>query len=1411
MAIMRSLLSFKSAIHHCAQISPSNLLLPDFSSISSCQGLTRSVSPHQITIMIPQTFETDSTSSSYAKSETESVAETEYSVSSSVSSNPQDGGRLEPRKKLKGLRSIRLLRLSSMRSSTKGPKSRNENIDSQSSGQHSSVEMSDASPNYMKATSSSHAKESFQSSERMFTRKNLTRTPTLKLRKSLTRKLSGGTELKRKLKSSRSIKLTSVMGLRSSMQGKNQGKPSNFDDNQNSKHPSENSQRVMTRRLSFKLSSRYMFKSRKVFQEESSKISQSSDPSLHKATCSSTLKDSHFSDLIELPIERNGSEQVPLTKKVCPYTYCSLHGRHRDNVPPLKRFVSMRRHRMKTHKNTKLDSRPVTESKQSGNIKKGNQTSQRVCSENPVSIIARSSKSHNLNDKKSARDLSVKTHNAVASTFNGGGSSGGANEENINFRCNAEVLPGETSFPHITFDQDLNDSLAETGYALSSFVAIKETNMKCCSTVTYKDKPDSELIETARNNNIVAACDKCDESTQSVLMDDRHDIVNSESRLLEDPDLSDKHSNLIDDSEVAAHEVLGVEASQDKQEERNSTPELIDPKSSGESLNANEYTSARDQSLDKLKTSDQNVPVELTSAEAMYSASLIHTLEEEITIKDKNVDSGYGILQHTSPQRESKPASTTDASYKMPEGDKKYIKMWHLMYKHAVLGNAEKGEDKLQSDLEDKEAQGEDGLSSDGVNNSPFQDNDGENENVVKLVQKAFDEILLPEMEDISFDDQLKSQGTASEDDLLEKSQGKERAESTSTSIDSPQEEARLKLDDEEEKASQKMGNKPEPKTPKSWSRLKKLLLLKRFVKAMDEVRKINLGKPRHSPSDANLEVEKVHLRRLMPGEEKNVDEWMLDYALQKVISKLAPAQKRRVTLLVEAFETVLPFQDSVKGPLSSAAIETKATAVQGLDGSSDLDKETADREREYGFSAKLFPGKAFHSHKTFEEHADDASDNPMEEPRGSNVVEETKNNPKSRAINGDLVGKQSFTGDHDMEENNTIVNDNVYLAETKDSASLSSGMLLDGTSTSLEEDLANEMVNGVSRDLISGSTTEIPTGNSESHGRDFETDASEEPLSTSKSLILKGFVRALGSSVAPSAAPSDQLDEPAVGSKESIVKTKPEIENLEQFPPAEGTMNQQEKQNHTGLWYLVYRRMASGVAANDFKPLVHGDNEKEQGYDNSRVAGTDASISNGSIHVANEDMPLNDHPVTDSQAELHQLEAIKIVEEAIDAILPDAQEHSHDGQSVTDNSKQSHGVKGNNSEDLYQKEDRVTSNTGVTQGQDEEPALKEENKPLSRNWSNLKKVIMLRRFIKALEKVRKFNPRGPQYLPVKPDPEAEKVNLRHQDMGERKGSEEWMLDHALRQVVSQLTPARKKKVELLVEAFETVMPSIKN
>ncbi|RLN28374.1 uncharacterized protein C2845_PM05G23820 [Panicum miliaceum] len=74
-------------------------------------------------------------------------------------------------------------------------------------------------------------------------------------------------------------------------------------------------------------------------------------------------------------------------------------------------------------------------------------------------------------------------------------------------------------------------------------------------------------------------------------------------------------------------------------------------------------------------------------------------------------------------------------------------------------------------------------------------------------------------------------------------------------------------------------------------------------------------------------------------------------------------------------------------------------------------------------------------------------------------------------------------------------------------------------------------------------------------------------------------------------------------------------------------------------------------------------------------------------------------------------------------------------------------------------------------------------------------------------EYLRGFNPRAPNFLPLELDPDAEKVDLKHQMMDERKNAEEWMIDYALRRAVTNLAPARKKKVELLVQAFETVLP----
>ncbi|CAO2181736.1 unnamed protein product [Urochloa humidicola] len=76
---------------------------------------------------------------------------------------------------------------------------------------------------------------------------------------------------------------------------------------------------------------------------------------------------------------------------------------------------------------------------------------------------------------------------------------------------------------------------------------------------------------------------------------------------------------------------------------------------------------------------------------------------------------------------------------------------------------------------------------------------------------------------------------------------------------------------------------------------------------------------------------------------------------------------------------------------------------------------------------------------------------------------------------------------------------------------------------------------------------------------------------------------------------------------------------------------------------------------------------------------------------------------------------------------------------------------------------------------------------------------------------MRPFKPKPPNFLPAETGPEAEKVDLRHQMADDRRTAEEWMVDYALRKAVKKLARAQKRKVEMLVQAFETVLPTVAN
>ncbi|KAK3223819.1 hypothetical protein Dsin_010844 [Dipteronia sinensis] len=120
-----------------------------------------------------------------------------------------------------------------------------------------------------------------------------------------------------------------------------------------------------------------------------------------------------------------------------------------------------------------------------------------------------------------------------------------------------------------------------------------------------------------------------------------------------------------------------------------------------------------------------------------------------------------------------------------------------------------------------------------------------------------------------------------------------------------------------------------------------------------------------------------------------------------------------------------------------------------------------------------------------------------------------------------------------------------------------------------------------------------------------------------------------------------------------------------------------------------------------------------------------------------------------------------------------------------------------------------MTTTTTIPEQESTSFLVKSKSKPEPPvTCSNQKwKIGSKRTIIDEEEELRKFNPKDPNYLPEVPEPDPETVDLKHQMMDERKNSEEWMVDFALRQTVNKLAPARKRKVALLVEAFETITP----
>ncbi|KAK9267041.1 hypothetical protein L1049_007399 [Liquidambar formosana] len=151
--------------------------------------------------------------------------------------------------------------------------------------------------------------------------------------------------------------------------------------------PSLKSARTLMRKTSMKpvriLTKMASLKSKRLPVTKCSEVSRTPDVSVSRATCSSSLKNSKIPHHVDLEPGESNSEGLS-AMKVCPYTYCSLHNHRHAPMPPLKRFLSMRRRSLRTQKSIKRKSLTPLRANHSRDVKKGIQENRMVSIGNTV-------------------------------------------------------------------------------------------------------------------------------------------------------------------------------------------------------------------------------------------------------------------------------------------------------------------------------------------------------------------------------------------------------------------------------------------------------------------------------------------------------------------------------------------------------------------------------------------------------------------------------------------------------------------------------------------------------------------------------------------------------------------------------------------------------------------------------------------------------------------------------------------------------------------------------------------------------------------------------------------------------------------------------------------------------------------
>ncbi|KAG6579114.1 Calmodulin binding protein PICBP, partial [Cucurbita argyrosperma subsp. sororia] len=576
--------------------------------------------------------------------------------------------------------------------------------------------------------------------------------------------------------------------------------------------------------------------------KKSSRVALCADMNSHRATCSSTLKDSKFPAYLMLSHGATESEGTS-TMKVCPYTYCSLNGHRHVPAPPLKCFLSARRRLLKTQKNLKVEPSGC-------GVKRVDNAGGEVLDEDMIPEVL-------VNDGGLDFFIEIFAENKVE----GAGSVNRVmNKDCAGVSCydvcDEAELNGEGDSEPVVENISDGSMDSEVGLGEDSAGSVNLHSVMdgdCAGVSSYNVRDEAELNDEGDSKPVVESIYDGSMDSEVGLGEDGAGSVNLDSvmngdcagvsscNVRDEAELNDEGDNKpvvenISDGSMDSEVTEGIFFHGDEYEDDTSSTNT-----DMEEWEEQQFLSMESDGLDELE--DQSEETHLQNGELAGFGTEKHLPDNDLVLQEELLDADIDIDTDTDTDNQIDSQEKLDDSNHGDEAE------------NSVQENSNKS---LEAHLSDEQCQ-----------------------DISVTETSAVLEIT--GNEELS---DLKMQETSSNDDSIVPVavvERKEAAKLSRTAVDSSQE-----LD---------LWSKNWEVNPRS----------KRVGEESEDPRSFNPREPNYLPLVADPEAEKVDLKHQLIDDRKNAEEWMVDYALRRTVTKLAPAKKKKVALLVEAFESVMP------------------------------------------------------------------------------------------------------------------------------------------------------------------------------------------------------------------------------------------------------------------------------------------------------------------------------------------------------------------------------------------------------------------------------------------------------------------------------------------------------------------------